>query len=300
MLVYNVNIRGLLKNWNMFKKQIENKKPDIITLQEVFTKKLMFLKNYKLFYKHRSFYKGGGLCTYVRKNLYSYATKFHMDNNINDKNFEILVVKIKKVGKSELKIINIYINPKCNANISDMFKEMDINNDTLILGDFNSKYPEWCLSGKTNKKGIILSKVIENNDLTIHNKKIKTLINNFGESSTVDLVITKRISSISIDRVVSINDIGSDHIPILCQVSCDVSEIKKTYYNYKKIKINKFICMLKSHLLYFCILSYIYKDPNKLYNAFCNIYLKCQNDCVPKKVCLIAVIKMVTFGGMRT
>merc|ERR1711991_853827 len=125
MLVLIMNIRGLLKNFNELKRLIIKYNPDIITLQETFTKKIVNIKNYNVFYKNRQFFKGGGLCTYVNKHYQAHSTKFHYDYNINDKQFEVLIVKIKK-GKSYLKLVNTYINPKTTTDLVDLISSFHL------------------------------------------------------------------------------------------------------------------------------------------------------------------------------
>ena len=219
MLVLNMNIRGLLKNFNELKRLIIKYNPDIITLQETFTKKIVNIKNYNVFYKNRQFFKGGGLCTYVNKHYQAHSTKFHYDYNINDKQFEVLIVKIKK-GKSYLKLVNTYINPKTTTDLVDLISSFHLDKNTILLGDFNAKHPMWCVSGVTNKKGKIIKNVIKTNKLKIHNKFSTTLINNFGEKSTVDLIITQKHTDISIGKNKVLKNIGSDHFPLLFNFSC--------------------------------------------------------------------------------
>ena len=116
--------------------------------------------------------------------------------------------------------LKCYINPKTTTDLVDLISSFHLDKNTILLGDFNAKHPMWCVSGVTNKKGKIIKNVIKTNKLKIHNKFSTTLINNFGEKSTVDLIITQKHTDISIGKNKVLKNIGSDHFPLLFNFSC--------------------------------------------------------------------------------
>ena len=279
-----MNIRGLIKNYHELKNIIEKYNPDVITLQETLTKKTMNLKNYNIFYKNREFSKGGGLCTYVNKHYHAHSAKFSYNDNINDKEFEVLIVKIK-TGDSFIRIINTYINPKTTTDLSDLFDSLYCDKNTLILGDMNAKHPKWCISNKSNKKGIALNNIMGRQDLFVHNKYTKTLINNFGKKSTVDLIITKKHSNISIDKIDVLKKIGSDHYPILFDFSFvfKINKHVKKMFDYKKMDVENYVSTLKSMLPVFLLYCYNCDNVDNLFNFFRNIFFLATKKTTPIK-----------------
>ena len=121
------------------------------------------------------------------------------------------------------------------------FKEENLDflctsNNTLIVGDFNSKSRLWG-SNTTNSKGKKIENFLDKNKLVCINNKQGTRINNDNSLSHIDLVLCSPNLSTLLDVQVHDDRWGSDHFPILVESiisQVNVKSDKVPAYNFKK------------------------------------------------------------------
>ena len=262
---------------------IKKNDPDIICVQETWSKININIPCYTNFAKPREHKKGGGLCIYVRKNIQSEQVQLSfLDVNMSKK-YEIQGINIK-AKKTEYKIYNIYVFPKSNLDFDYLFNMLNFDGNAIIMGDFNSKSLKWNKTG-SNKTGENLSKTILKQNLVIHNKFKETLTNNFDVMSTVDLIITKKHTSINIKELKVGKHIGSDHLPVMfkCVFKDTPQIINKKMFIYKRLNCQKYKNFLCKKFPYFYLHSLMCNDINDLYKMFVSIFLYSTKKFCPVK-----------------
>ena len=166
-------------------------------------------------------------------------------------------INIITINKIKYSIFNIYVYPKSNVNFAQLFCDINFNDKCIIVGDFNAKHFYWNNSGN-NKTGVLLNNSIQNNNLKCHVKYIPTLINNFNNESTVDLILTKNNCSLKIMNIKNGESLGSDHLPIEFNLSLNESiRINKAIkYNWNKVDISSYKKFLVKNLCKFIYICY--------------------------------------------
>ena len=107
------------------------------------------------------------------------------------------------------------------------------------MGDFNSHNILWG-SRTTNKRGHTLEKIINNNNLCLHNRKAQThLSSSLGTFSAIDLTLSDPATFIEYNWRVHEDSCGSDHFPIIIENTkpgkSDPQTVSKTpRWNFKK------------------------------------------------------------------
>ena len=107
------------------------------------------------------------------------------------------------------------------------------------MGDFNSHNILWG-SKTTNKRGQTLEKIINNNNLCLHNRKAQThLSSSSGTFSAIDLTLSDPATFIEYNWRVHEDSCGSDHFPIIIENTkpgkSDPQTVSKTpRWNFKK------------------------------------------------------------------
>ena len=85
------------------------------------------------------------------------------------------------------------------------------------MGDFNTPNILWG-SRTTNKRGQTLEKIIDNNNLCLHNRKAQThLSSSLGTFSAIDLTLSDPATFIEYNWRVHEDSCGSDHFPIIIE-----------------------------------------------------------------------------------
>ncbi|MFK7748837.1 MAG: reverse transcriptase domain-containing protein [Kordia sp.] len=143
VVVISQNIRSVNKNINKIHDIIDQKKPDIITLQEIWAPSGSFLiDGYQPpIFKKRQHRKGGGVGTYV-----SADTKWSPLNDIDifiEGEYESHAIFLPNIN---LTVLNIYRPPNGDigvfmSSIKDQLKKIrDKNHRVLVVGDMNIDY----------------------------------------------------------------------------------------------------------------------------------------------------------------
>ena len=229
------NCCGYKANYNELQLLITEQNPTIICLQETFKKSndKTNMKNYEQYdYIHDTGLRAsGGVSILIRKNIPQ--SKINISTPLQ-------VVAISATLHKTTAICSIYIPPQ------DPINEEQLNNlinqlpkPYILMGDFNNHNILWG-SRTTNKRGQTLEKIINNNNLCLHNRKAQThLSSSSGTFSAIDLTLSDPATFIEYNWRVHEDSCGSDHFPIIIENAkpgkSDPQTVSKTpQWNFKK------------------------------------------------------------------
>ncbi|UYV82625.1 hypothetical protein LAZ67_22000235, partial [Cordylochernes scorpioides] len=234
------NINGLCSTATKIKLEeimeiAEKQKIQIIALQETKLNEKCNLKykNYNILRKDRN--KEGGGLAFLIKNLY------YEDIAINIPNTSDLEAQGIKVYHSQNKTINIFnmYHPPNNKLIDDGTMAQFLTDNTIIVGDLNAKHQLWGCS-MPNPRGKILSNLFDDNAFMCLNDGNPTHHSySYNTAQALDI----SFSSPDIFHKCKwqiLKSIGSDHLPILIEISTKTktSSIKEKFWNFKKANWN--------------------------------------------------------------
>lgn len=205
--------------------------PDIIAVQEA-----RFNKNGPTHlpgYKFPPVYiNKGAVATYIKEDIT--ATEF---KTINDKFINTVGTAITLQNGTKLKITNFYTNKTDNyrfiqqEQLNSLFRDTDI-----ILGDFNAHSPLWEHDlTYTDKGGSMIEEAMDNTKKVLINNGDPTHYICRGKTdkeNTLDLTISNPELASKMNWQVSINSLGSDHLPITidiehCPEQPETDELKR-------------------------------------------------------------------------
>ena len=160
--------------------------------------------------------KGGGVCIFLSNQL---SGKRRGD--LEDPELELLWVEIKLSGYHRSLLVGCCYRPPQSGKL--FFEKLEatlnkvINQDILLLGDFNAKNSEWFNEDCTNPNGIALKDLTDHFDLTQLCRRA-THLNHDGEpESLLDLVFTN-VPELFSESARVLPPIGSsDHLPVVIQ-----------------------------------------------------------------------------------
>ncbi|UYV77281.1 hypothetical protein LAZ67_15000333, partial [Cordylochernes scorpioides] len=234
------NINGLCSTATKIKLEeimeiAEKQKIQIIALQETKLNEKYNLKykNYNILRKDRN--KEGGGLAFLIKNLY------YEDIAITIPNTSDLEAQGIKVYLSQNKTINIFnmYHPPNNKLIDDGTISQFLTDNTIIVGDLNAKHQLWGCS-MPNPRGKILSNLFDDNAFMCLNDGNPTHHSySYNTAQALDI----SFSSPDIFHKCKwqiLKSIGSDHLPILIEISTKTktSSIKEKFWNFKKANWN--------------------------------------------------------------
>lgn len=143
------------------------------------------------------------------------------------KNIESIIEHlIIEVGNTTY--VGAYNRPLNNINLVDLLRFFSSGNRVVLLGDLNSKHPEWDANcNKQNNSGRILKEFAENNDLIIHYMDESTFF-----PSTFDIAVTKNIPDVH--NMTTISTLSSDQDPVYMEirVANKPQRAQGSFYNY--------------------------------------------------------------------
>ena len=207
-----LNTQGFRSNHLEIQNLIENHKPDLIFLQETMISendsyKISF-HNYEVKEFRRSG-RGGGLAIGINKHL-----NFNfLENTTTNKENELMKIEIITSSGKCITISNFYNKKSKNIDV-DQIKNILNSPDNIIIGDLNCKHPLWG-STTINPGGLALSNIININNYkhSFHNSPTRhSSINN----DVLDIAIwSHKHKNFSTIKNRHLEDIGSDHLPIL-------------------------------------------------------------------------------------
>ncbi|UYV84365.1 hypothetical protein LAZ67_X001944 [Cordylochernes scorpioides] len=223
----------------------DSKGANIICLQETKLKPnhLFKVKGFKILRKDRPSADGGGGLLTLIKDL-----SFEEIDTPSTNHIELQALKIHLPNQRPLTIVNTYHPPQKPGPELDLVAHL-LDPNILILGDFNSKHQSWGCS-LNNTEGSILSTFIDDNNLTIVSHGPTYISHSYGTPQTLDLTMTSPSMQQFIKNS-TLKSIGSDHLPLLTEISTSTSLPKSSqrlFWNYKKASWNSLKTLLDSLL----------------------------------------------------
>ena len=274
------NLNGFRPQYEYLQLLITEHQPDIITLQETnFNNNFIpYLRNYSIYYKNRENvnHSRGGVATYVK-------------NNINHSKLALNTVleatAVSVCLPPFVCICNVYLPNRINFDFNSLKDLIDqLPKPFILLGDFNSHNSLWGCS-RTDQRGKIIEKILNNLDLVLLNSTDPTHYDlAYGTFSSIDLTIcTPDISFLLNWSVVSTLH-GSDHFPIIINSQqSSSSSIQTTKWNLNKAnwstfqdKVNFYLKDLPTPQ------DFKHKHVNQLIDGFTSLIIKSADQSVPK------------------
>lgn len=204
------NINGLKTQFEKLQIIISKYSPNIICLQETNFKENYYrpIKGYNCYYSNRvSERASGGVATYVKDTLITKNIRLQT-------NLEVVSVDVY-YNDMNLHIINLYLPSNKLCFSTEIQNILNITSTPKILvGDLNAHNPSWG-SSKTDKRGILIENIIDDNNFVILNNGAGTRLNpNSGEFSAIDVSVcdpqlSHKLTWESLDY-----SYGSDHLPL--------------------------------------------------------------------------------------
>lgn len=219
--------------------------------------------NYSLVRKDRGSNKGGGLAFLVHESI-----PFHQEKNPahleSDKHLESLTINIPSKS-GDLMIRNVYIPPTASCDqlyqppINNIFD--DLNNTSLILGDFNGHHESWYSEDSQDTRGNLIVDTIANKSFGIINEDLPTRVT-ANASTAPDLSIAS-VNLMPTTTWCVDKKLNSDHLPITISVQADIIKCrsgKRTYINFDKADWTKFTSSTENVFTNATPSNNIYKD----------------------------------------
>jgi hypothetical protein len=194
-------------------------------------------QGYCLVRKDRPVGRGGGLAFLVHQSVR--YTDLDVSSLIpqNDQTLEIQGVSVF-IDNSYVKVFNVYIPPaSANANyVPDLSKVLDVDDDTLILGDFYAHDVAWS-SNLSDARGDSIAQQISNSNFFILNNASLTRCPSNSNCSLPDISLISAQLALSVSWV-TCTALNSDHLPISITFYDDQPppRTSRSYVNFKRAK----------------------------------------------------------------
>ena len=138
---------------------------------------------------------------------------------------------------------NIVVGDKENRVENDLTTDLPSGNNVLLAGDFNSHFTLWDKHALTDRRGLLMEEWLAENEMMPINNGEKTRVNRAsGNWTTPDLtIIYNSMSNYTETKV--LNELSSDHLPIMTLVNLDTEHHVKEYriaWNWKKADWEKY------------------------------------------------------------
>lgn len=266
---------------------------DIILISETWLKSTdVVLKNsnFKCYRLDRMDKRGGGVCIIIKKNI-----KHSLLPLFATKVIEAIGISVLSNGNSFTITSCYFSRQKISANTLVLFRN-DIRLLTrtadpffFICGDFNARHRFWgCL--KANQTGNVLYDELLKNNFSVEYPPTHTYhpSSSRANSSTLDLLITNNPGLIASINVA--NDLASDHLAVITQISCVIQTATDTIlnFNYSMANWPKFRYKINSKLKLSSTTMSELNTPSRIddYIAYLNkLILDAANDSIPKYSC---------------
>lgn len=182
------------------------------------------INNFKCYRKDReSKNREGGGALFIRNGI------SHSELPVQTEDIEAHAIRL---NDNNIIIVSCYNPPQTNINRNDLYRIFSLNNKVIAIGDLNSKHPQWhCKQTNINDR-ILYNYMLEHN-INIEFTDNYTLYPYNGTlPSNVDILINKNVQNIT--KPITINELDSDHLPIL--VTINDKTIKRSYPKYLDYK----------------------------------------------------------------
>ena len=218
----------------------------------------------------------GGVLIFIHKSV-----PFRKINFVNLKYSDAVFIRVS-FGFHDVIVGSVYSSPslKTEERKADFVKLLSRPGPFFLAGDFNAKHIAWN-NVKGDRSGSHLHKLCIDNLCDMHFTDSPTAFPSNGPPSFLDIAITKNIEGVF--KPVTINDLSSDHLPVVFEVPIFISneeQIKipcyakanwKEYRRHISFKISSLISSQEFSLkssdeidLNIETLQYIIRDASKL------------------------------------
>ena len=209
---------------------------DIVLIQETKLRALdnnPNIKGYSTVRKDRGIGRGGGLITFIKEDLpFTIINTPAVENSL----LEILSIELRTKSFNKMLISNVYCPPARGASIGNEFNMSELPSDlnSLTGGDLNAHTNTWDEWQSEDPLGTNLEEWLLAKDFCVANDGSATRKNpGTGGSSAPDVTL---VHNNILDRVEwsTIDSLGSDHLPVLVIVDCQISSLNSP----SKIELN--------------------------------------------------------------
>jgi len=241
------NIDSLRTNQEELRVFLQKHKVDVFALQET---KLIAgdddpkIPGYTLVRKDRKqkpgyeTNRGGGLLMGVRNKIPFHPSELNITTD-SDTITEAQTIEIPLANSEKIRLTNIYVPPvrsTAGQRNQDSFDASNWPHEEfdLIIGDTNAHSSEWDASrtdGSCDRRGELIETRMDEKDMTCINTKDKPTHINFRQNPTTFSSPDTSISHVyMLDKLKwdVVNDMRSDHQPILIEFDCQVEEVNNT------------------------------------------------------------------------
>lgn len=215
LTILSFNTASLRRRRQELELLVQEKQPHFILLQETSDKGIPTLHNYRLI---DSIPAGRG----TRGSAIFASSKDGWEKlgiPQSTGGMETLGIVFIQNGSSRLRIINAYNSPANKIPVPGIIELVNDKTPTVIIGDFNAK----CnvpIHRNSNRNGQLLDDAAENGEIFIAAPTQYTRYDSANRSpSMIDFAITATRHSSLISNVHVLQDIGSDHRPILFTIN---------------------------------------------------------------------------------
>lgn len=256
---------------------------DIILISETFLKpaKSFFIQNYICYRKDRDDEPHGGVCILIKNTIKSGPLP-----DLNLEFIESIGIIVFNSNNEKIKIFCCYCrDSKSNLLRNDFIKLSSGSDMYLAGGDFNCRHSQWnCL--RNNKGGRTLYSYASNTDnCSVVGSDEPSYYSYAGTPSYIDLFLT---NSAPITSVKTLNELSSDHLPILGLVDFTPGiKTKNKIPNYKNCDWNFYKDCVNYHLFHNNIsveetqLNLSKTGVDDMVDLFTESIINAKNDSIP-------------------
>ncbi|CAK9813874.1 RNA-directed DNA polymerase from mobile element jockey [Anthophora plagiata] len=222
------NCRGILSKHTELHKLSQNREIIILTETWLQSNKQLHLNGYSTIRADRQGSRGGGVACLI-KNPIRYQ-HIPIDNQV-DNHTQVLAIHLL-TSPEPVNLVVIYRPPGSSLKYQQwkpFLANLCLPGSTIIAGDLNANHPAWN-SEREDNAGSSLLKVIQENNLFIHNTDTKSHIGSPGQrNNNLDLILfTMDIAHLIVSNQLD-DSHGSDHFPIETQILHRSPFLRRTY-----------------------------------------------------------------------
>ena len=117
--------------------------------------------------------------------------------------------------------------------------------NTIFLGDFNAKHTLWG-STKINSRGRLLEENLEDLNLEIYKMEKNHISFSTGRKEVLQILLLNKYKNFEVTNIQSLNNIGSDHLPVRIEFKNLKNDERKTIKMYYRIDHNQVNAILET------------------------------------------------------
>lgn len=241
-------------NWNACSLQskmlefidfLDEHKIDICVITETHLKPevKIYFPDFRLVRLDRTEARGGGVAIALRNNI-----NCRLLPSFKTKTIEAIGVEVS-TSVGPITIIAAYC-PKQAPQLdfrNDLSKLTRRQGRFIIAGDLNAKHEAWGNACR-NRNGIVVQKELDEGLYTMLSPDSPTRLSSTGSHAIIDIFLTNMATNI--DQPVVINELSSDHYPVVTEVGSSVLRHPTTKRNYHQANWQQFRQQVDSYVDY--------------------------------------------------